>query len=106
MHDGQVLQSQRRVQQVQGEDLGIREVVVVGAGGGYRVGGGESGEACRIVQLAFGMHVHVRTGSFEAGIDVGLVEVASVGVDRDRFLYGLALESYPSLRGPEGTDVS
>ena len=88
--------------------MGIREVVVVGAGEGCRVGGGESGEACRIVRLAFGEHVHVRAGSFEAGIDVRLVEVASVGEDvaRDRFLYGLALESYPSLRGPERTDVS
>ena len=94
---------------MEGEDLGIRKVVVMGAGEGYRVGGGESGDACRIVQLAFGtVHVHVRTGSFEAGIDVGLIEVISVGedVDRDCFLYGLALESCPSLRGPEGTDVS
>ena len=83
------------MQQVQGEDLGIREVVVVGAGEGCRVGGGESGEASRVVQLAFGAHVHVRAGSCEAGVDVGLVEVVSVGedVDRDCFLHGLALSA-------------
>ena len=49
LRDGQLLQSQRGVQQVQGEDLGIRELVVVGAGEGYQVGGGESGEKCRVV---------------------------------------------------------
>ena len=88
--------------------MGIREVLVVGSGEGCRVGGGESGEASRVVQLAFGAHVHVRAGSFEVGIDVGLVEVISVGedVDRDYFLYGLALESCPSMRGSERTDVS
>ena len=60
--------------------MGIREVVVVGAGKGYRVGGGESGEACRVVQLAFGAHVHLRAGSFEAGIDVGLVRLAKTSI--------------------------
>ena len=70
--------------------------------------GAVNGEESRVEQLAFGAHVHVRAGSFEAGIDVGLVEVVSVGedVDRDCFLYGLALESCPSMRGSERTDVS
>ena len=44
LHSGQALQSQRCVQQMQEEDLGIREAVVVGAGEGYRVeSGGERG---------------------------------------------------------------
>lgn len=90
LHDGQVLQGQVRVQRVPGEDLGVRVVVVVGAGERYRVGGGESGEESRIVQLAFGAHDSVRACGFEAGIDVGLVKNISVGEDWDGdcFLHG------------------
>ena len=45
------------MQQVQEEDLGIREVIVVGFGVGYRL---KSGEESRVVQLALGAHVPVR----------------------------------------------